>query len=182
MVFLVTIMVTGLFLWASVLIVLKYHGDTSGCASGKPFQTSSNESTVRSSVSHPSTQNETFDSLSLESRTQDMENAETAQSSTRESKGSSKDSMKAAKRRQLRTRIVFIVFGVMVLVCTALLLVFSFSSFRTTVDGSGETTVVSVWIRKERLACSLRVSHQYLNQHTGCARYCQSSTVNCENS
>jgi len=142
LVLLVTIMVTILFLWASVLIVLKYNGDVVGCAAGKPFQTVVTESTVRTSVSHPSTQNETFDTSSLESRTRELEN-NAARSATAEPKVSAKDAVKAAKKRQLWTRIVFAIFGVIVLACTVLLLMFSFSSFRKTVDSSEEIMLVS---------------------------------------
>lgn len=144
LVFLVTVMATILFLWASVLIVLKYHGDITGCAAGNPFETSSNSSTVRTSASNPSTQNETFDtSFSLDSGTRhDVEN-DGSQSSMRQSKRSVKDPIKAAKRRQQRTRIVFVVFGVAVLVCTVLLLVFSFSSFQSTMESSDEIMTAS---------------------------------------
>jgi hypothetical protein len=145
MIFLVTIMATILALWASILIVLKYHGDATGCAAGKPFQTSVTESTVRTSVSHPSTQNETFDSSSLESRTpHDVENNNAAQSSTEEAtKGPSKDPVRVAKRRQKRTRIVFAVFGVTFLACTILLLIYSFSSFQSTIESSDDIMMVS---------------------------------------
>ena len=137
LVFLVTIMVTILFLWLSVLIVLKYHGDISGCAAGNPFQTSSKGSTVRSSVSHPSTQNETFDTNSLDDPG-DTEEGIPVDSSIQPSKISKKDPMKVAQRRQRRTRIVFLVFGMALLACTVLLLVFSFSSFQTTMESSDE--------------------------------------------
>lgn len=144
MIFLVTIMATILALWASILIVLKYHGDATGCAAGKPFQTSVTESTVRTSVSHPSTQNETFDSSSLESRAHDVENNNAAQRSTEEApKGPSKDPVRVAKRRQKRTRIVFAVFGVTILACTILLLMFSFSSFQRTIESSDDIVMVS---------------------------------------
>lgn len=137
MVMLVTIMATILFLWASVLIVLKYHGDISGCAAGKPFQTSSNGSTVRSSVSHPSTQDETFDTSSLDDHG-DAEEGVPVDSSIQQSKGSKKDPTKAARRRQRRTRIVFLVFGMALLACVVLLLLFSFSSFQRTMESSDE--------------------------------------------
>ena len=146
MVFLVTIMVTILFLWASVLIMLKYHGDTVGCAAGIPFRTStsSNQSTVRSSVSHRrSSQLETLDSSSLESRTGEAI-IETAQTSNRELKEYKNDPIKASKRRQRRTRIVFVFFGLVVLVCTSLLLVFSFSAFQGTLDSTDQIIMVSV--------------------------------------
>lgn len=150
MVFLVTIMATILFLWASVLIVLKYHGDTAGCAAGKPFQTSLNDSTVRTSASNQSTRNETFDTSSIESRTRDVEN-DAEQSSAQEPKGPNKDPVKAAKRRQQRARIMFVVFGVAVLVCTVLLLVFSFSSFQSTVESSDEIMMVSAHVLYEKI-------------------------------
>ena len=142
MVILITIMVTILFLWASILVVLKYHGDTAGCAAGRPFQTTWNESTVRTSVSDPSTQNETFDSSSHESKAHDVENG-AAQSCSGEPKRPRQDPVKAAKKRQQRTRIVFVTFGVIVLACTVLLLLFSFSPFRNTVDSSEEVIMVS---------------------------------------
>jgi heme/copper-type cytochrome/quinol oxidase subunit 2 len=135
MVFLVTIMVTILVLWASVLIVLKYHGDVSGCAAGNPFQTSSNSSS--------STQNETFDTNSLDGSRHDAEEGVPLESSVQQSKNYKKAPIKAAKRRQRRTRIVFITFGVVLLVCTALLLVFSFSSFQRTMESSDEIMTTS---------------------------------------
>ena len=142
MVVLVTIMVTILFLWASVLIILKYHGDISGCAAGNPFQTSSNSSTVRTSASDPSSQNETFDTTSLDEHG-DAEEGIPVDGSIQQSKGSKKVLIKTALRRQRRTRIVFIVFGMALLACTVLLLLFSFSSFQKTIDNSDEIMITS---------------------------------------
>jgi hypothetical protein len=68
---------------------------------------------------------------------------ETAQNSTREPKEFKKDPIKASRRRQQRTRIVFVSCGLAVLVCTSLLLVFSFSSFQKTVESSDQIMMVS---------------------------------------
>ena len=133
----VSVMAAFLFLWATVLIVLKYEGERVGCASGRPFPV------VKVQAVGQSFSTTVIDMDSSTNSTNDEEEVSDEQRSTIESKGTSKDKIKAIRCRQRRTRVAFFVSGIVVLVCVALLLVLSFSPIRQSTKSVGELLDVS---------------------------------------
>lgn len=132
----VSVMAAFLFLWAAVLIVLKYKGERVGCASGRPFQAMKEQAVGQSS----STTVIGMDSSIVSTSDEELVDE---QRSTNESKETSEYKINAVRRRQRRTRFVFFVSGLVVLVCAALLLVFSFSPIRQSTKSVGVLLDVS---------------------------------------
>lgn len=128
----VSVMAAFLFLWAAVLIVLKYKGERVGCASGRPFQTTKEQAVGQSSSTT------VIDMDSSSTNSSNDEELLDEQRSTTESKGTSECKIKAIRRRQRRTRVAFFVSGLVVLACAALLLVLSFSPIRQSTKNVGE--------------------------------------------
>jgi cytochrome c-type biogenesis protein CcmH/NrfG len=133
----VSIMASLLFVWAAILIILKYEGERVGCASGRPFQVTIEQATAQSSSSTIIDLDSSIDSTS------DVELLDEQRSTNESSKGTREVKMKAIVRRQRRTRIAFFLSGLVVLVCAALLLVFSFSSIRQSTKKADELFAVS---------------------------------------
>lgn len=133
----VSVMASLLFVWAVALIILKYEGERVGCASGRPFHVTKEQTTAQSSSSTIIDLDSSIDSTS------DVELLDEQRSTNESLKGTSEDRIKAIMRRQRRTRIAFFVSGLVVLVCAVLLLVFSFSSIRQSTKKADELFGVS---------------------------------------
>ena len=131
-------------LWASILLYLKYKGQNMGCAAGIPFHMKKQGPTDRLADSHPSTDVEDFESSSTGSK-KNAEADHMALTSTIESLKATDDDKTTAwvNRRQRRTRIAFFCSGIVALLCTCMLVAYSFSPIRGTIAGSDELIKVS---------------------------------------
>lgn len=143
LIILVSIMGSLVLIWALVLTILKYKGESVGCASGRSFhRRKENEFHVATSDTDQSTDAEDC-GASIASKSEKFPDED----STNEQKEENQKAFyERVHRRQRRTRIAYFVSGVCLLVCLSLLLAFSFSPIRQSAQNAGELIMVSAHV------------------------------------
>jgi uncharacterized membrane protein YidH (DUF202 family) len=161
-----TIILCIIISWSLILVVLKLKGKEVGCASGRPFQTAKSDdlqhadSTDSSSDSYSSEQSDTdcnrgSNGLRNFHARVDQPNDELGSTSTPDSyddeyasddgwlESSNKASKKKVNRREKRTRMAFLFFCGITLMCVPFVLVFSFAPMKEATQSTEDIVGVS---------------------------------------
>lgn len=136
-VFVLFLVALTVFSWGVILIVMKYRSGQFGCAAGKPFHTHS-EGSVRTQSSSGRGAESLENDSSLDSGSNEGSTASSIVGQTTNS-----SALAANRRRARRTRVAFLVFGVGAITIMVLLMVFSFSRIKESIETSESSLVAT---------------------------------------